>query len=92
MSWGGADATAKELLSWFLLCGAKCFHPTTAVEDFWDFGPLPPHLLLLWRKRKSLLCFHVSAFLRVMGILRGNAVGHRDGHENKTEELGEKQL
>lgn len=75
-----------------LFCGAKCFHLPSAVEGFWDFEPLPPPLLLLWRKGKSLLCFHVFAFLRVMGISKGNAVGHRDGHGSKTEKLGEKQL
>ena len=59
---------------------------------FWEFEPLPSTLLLSWRKGKSALCLHVSALLRVLGILKGNAVGQRNRHENKTEGLGGKRL
>lgn len=40
----------------------------------------------------NVLCIHVSAFLRVLGVLKGKAVGQRNGHENKTAGLGGKQL
>lgn len=88
-SWGRAAAAAEEFLSWFLLCGAKCFHPPSAVEGFWEFEPPPPLLLLLWRKGKSLLCFHISAFLGVMGISQremqwGIGMGMRTKQKNSS--------